>query len=494
MGIVFRQKFLVVDKLGLRNVGIILGLDAIREMGLNVLTQEGKIVVTLEGKNVPIEDTRQTTQFSVVENIGVFSIASRDDIVVPPNTAIGVELEVGKKVSKYVKPGKGVLVTPCKQFEEYIPYDLVSEVNEGQITINFLNMGNYPLRIKEGTNIAEIDSKIEVMQVAGVELKVDSERLSRLQQEVLPSVPNEYKRILTELLTEYQCTFALENEPTGSFDDIPLHIETGDELPVYTQPYRIPYKYQEEVDRQLKKLEKEGIIRKSSSPWQSPIVLVKKKDNSIRLCVDYRKLNKITKGDAFPLPVIEELLVKVRDSKYFSTLDLKSGYHQIAIREEDRQKTAFSAGDNQFDFSKIPFGLKSAPNHFSRVMQSVLSGILGKNILVYLDDIVVLGNTIEEHVGNLVAVLETLRRNNLKINVKKTQFFKQEVEFLGHIINAEGIKPIHDKVRSIKEFPTPVNSKKVASFLGLASYYRRYIKDFAKKARPLDELRTIDKF
>ena len=206
------------------------------------------------------------------------------------------------------------------------------------------------------------------------------------------------------------------------------------------------------------------------------------------------KLNVITKDNAFPLPSIEELLIKVRESKFFTTLDLKSGYHQIPIDESSKEKTAFIANDQLFEYNYLPFGVKNAPAHFSRVMMSVLASLLGHSVFIYLDDIIIVGATVMEHRNNIIKVLEALKRRGMKINLEKCKFFQQEVEFLGHIVTPEGIKPCADKVAAIKEFPRPKTAKEVASFLGLAGYYRKFIKDFGRIARPLDLLRKQSDF
>ena len=171
--------------------------------------------------------------------------------------------------------------------------------------------------------------------------------------------------------------------------------------------------------------------------------------------MDYRKLNALTIGDSFPLPSIEELLIKVSRSKYFSTLDLKAGYHQVHLDSETKHKTAFCVGDRLYEFNRLSFGLRNAPSHFSRLMVAILANLINSSVLVYLDDLIILGATPQEHADNLIRVIDVLSKHNLKINLKKCSFFRTSVDFLGHQVSSQGIKPLFDKVQAIKDFSRP---------------------------------------
>ncbi len=234
----------------------------------------------------------------------------------------------------------------------------------------------------------------------------------------------------------------------------------------------------------------QGIIRKSSSPWASPITLVPKKSGELRFCVDYRKLNAVTVKDSFPLPLVQDIFDQLQGARIFSTLDLKSGYWQIPVAEADISKTAFICHKGLFEFLRMPFGLAAAPSQFQRSIEGVLHGLIGEACFVYLDDIVVFGSTQEEHLENLRKVMKRFRKFNFTLNPSKCKFARPSVLLLGYTISANGISANPEKVRAIVSLPRPTKVSEIRTFLGMTGYYRQLVPNYADISRPLLHLTT----
>ena len=297
---------------------------------------------------------------------------------------------------------------------------------------------------------------------------------------------------LNELFKEFQDVFSQGDDDLGNTPLLEHGIETHG--PSLRQPYRRqnPAVRREEMT-QVRQMLSSNVIQPSNSPWASPVVMVRKKDGSLRFCVDFRQLNTATIKDAHPLPRIDDLLDALHGAKWFSTLDLKSGYWQVPIAEQDKEKTAFRTSSGQlFEFNQVPFGLCNAPATFSRPMDRVLAGIHWETCLFYLDDIIVFSSTWEEHLAWLREVFERLRHAKLKLGVAKCTFAAKEVSYLGHRVTEEGLLPDPLLLAAIRDIPPPKTATEVRSFLGLAGYYRRYVKGFAAIAAPLHALTRKD--
>lgn len=267
---------------------------------------------------------------------------------------------------------------------------------------------------------------------------------------------------------------------------------------VNRRQYRLPEVYKEEVKGQISKLLEDDIIEPSTSPFNSPIILVPKKGvdaegkKQFRLCVDFRELNKTCVPYSFPLPRIEDILDRLGNSRFFSTLDLSQGFHQVEIEKDDREKTAFSTNFGHYQYKRCPFGLSTIPGFFQSLLNSILTGLQGIKCFVYLDDVVIFARTLNEHNDKLTKVFSRFRESGLKLNPRKCAFLRKEIVYLGHLCSVDGVKPNPGLVKTVQSFPIPRTVKHLRSFLGLANYYRRFIKDFSKKAKPLTELLKKD--
>jgi RNase H-like domain found in reverse transcriptase/Reverse transcriptase (RNA-dependent DNA polymerase) len=265
-------------------------------------------------------------------------------------------------------------------------------------------------------------------------------------------------------------------------------IDTGQANPVFVKSGRIPIHFENAVEQEINKNLELGIIRESESPWSSRIVPVCKPDGSVRLCIDYRPLNKLTVKDKYPIPRIDEILDSLASAKFFTTLDATSGYYQLEVEERDKEKTAFSWKGGHYEFNRMPFGLCNAPATFQWVMDIVLKEGLGKFVIPYLDDIIIYSATKEDHIRHLRQVLEKLKASGLILNKNKCKFMKKEVKLLGSIISEGLVKPGPEKINSIKNYPLPRTVKELRSFLGIANYCREFVKNFASKAKGLFDL------
>lgn len=315
-----------------------------------------------------------------------------------------------------------------------------------------------------------------------MENKIRIDHLSQEEKELLVPALESVSHVFHDPDNKLTCTTKVECD-----------IRTTDEIPVYQKSYPYPMCYKEEVNNQIQKLLTDGIIRPSRSAWNSPVWIVPKKEDAsgvrkFRLVVDFRKVNEKTTSDRYPMPEISTILDQLKGCTYFTTLDLASGFHQIRMRPEDVQKTAFSVNNGKYEYLRMPFGLKNAPSIFQRAMDDVLREHIGTRCYVYMDDVVVFGKTLDEHVHNLKLILDTLSDANLKVQLDKSEFLHKSIEFLGYIVTDKGIKPNEKKIKAIQEWPVPKNLKELRGFLGLMGYYRRFVKDFAKIAKPLTTL------
>ena len=464
----------------------LLGMNAIPALGFSLLRPNGQpLVVRREAKN----------------NVSVVCLVQ--SVTVPSLKGSFVKVKANN-IS--VLPGQSVLFEPMSDQLEcnglHSHESLVMVDVDGCMLVPMANVYGTATRLTEGMEVGyaqpleSIKSVTHDVQCASIEAILKTPERSAELQRILgvgsTSLSKGQKTELKQLIAEYSDVFALSDHELGCTDIVCHSIDTGNAPPIKQQPYRTPIVHRETISKMIDEMSKQGIVQPSISPWASPVVLVPKKDGSQRFCVDYRRLNAITKRDVYPLPRIDDILDMAGSAHYLSTLDLASGYWQVELAPDAREKSAFSTHRGLFEFTRMPFGLCNAPATFQRLMQVILTGLEGKSCFVYLDDILVVSSTFEDHLHHLAELFERLRQAGLRLKPKKCLLLRKEVPYLGHILSASGVRPDPAKIETVKSFPTPTDITKIRQFLGLASYYRRFIPAFARIAHPLHHLTKKD--
>lgn len=427
-----------------------------------------------------------------------------------PMSIVGkIELSVGllgEVYSHWFYVARDLVVPVIIGVDFLAKYSLKLEFINGNIQVGRLQLSK-PMADQAGTSVKETSTVASIFSTAeknkfhglAIMCNTASEEDLILREIAIPNCssttvefPTEVSPELMNILEEFNMVFSTK---PGTAHNRCHEIPTVDDIPVKIPPRRIPTAYREEVRRQIQEMLDNGIITPSSSSYMAPCVLVPKKSGEIRICVDYRELNKKTIKNAYPLPLADEIQEAIQGATIFSTLDLRSGYWQIPVAEADRRKTAFCPGHDLglFEFQRMPFGLVSAPATFQAMMNDVLRGL--DYVHVYIDDILIHSTSLEEHKQHIRTVLGRLRDAGLTIRGSKCSFGKQEVQYLGHIYNGSGMTPDPKKVSAVLEWPTPKSVKELQGFLGLTNYYRRFIYNYAETAAPLyDSLRNETTF
>ena len=407
-------------------------------------------------------------------------VVAKEDIQIPPRKVVSCE----RRMLNMEVEGEIHRVAPVKKYEDseegITLCESVVQVKE-IIPVLIANTSNKTVKVQKGEEMGHAFPLRRVDQVR-LDQRV-KENPGKLREEEI-MVPDKYRRDIRKLLRDNKDRIANEDKELGQTQTVSMKIDTGNHPPIRLRPYRTPVHKRGVVEEAVRDMLEAGIIERSKSPWSFPIVIVEKKNGGHRFCVDIRKLNAITKPMAVPLPLIDDILALLGGSACFSTLDLSSGYWQVALDKMDREKAAFTCHVGLFNFRVMPFGLSNAPGVFSQLMSMVLEGLEGF-AMAYLDDVLVFSKTPEEHLAHLQQVMDRLREHNLKIKLPKCQFMKEETKYLGFIIDKKGIKPDLDKVEVIRAMPEPRSVREVRGFIGAIGYYRRFIPAFSRLAGPM---------
>ena len=486
-----KSQSLMITVASIKGDGI-LGMDFLLATGGNL--DFDRLKLQIDGEQIPCRDDEDLLFCARVVISQTTTIPANQEVVVPvkitrPTNIHGLAIIEPTGRESISEKGLVIARTLVETGQVIMPTRIINLSCEEQV-------------IKEGTvtgiispirNDADIIFPIEIRELHH-DVNRDSyntaipEHLKDLYTRSTGNLGEGFHTQVEEMLIEFQDVFSKGDHDIGRTDLVKHKINTENVAPIRQPPRRAPMGQQEEINQQVTDMLQRRVIEPSNSPWAAPVVLVTKKDGSKRFCVDYRRLNDVTIKDAYPIPRIEESLDALTGSKWFSTLDLASGYWQVELDDDAKDKSAFTVRGGLYAWNVMPFGLSNAPSTFERLMERVMAGLQWDILLVYLDDIIVYGKTDDEATTRLKKVLQRLRMAGLKLKPKKCHLYQREVLYLGYVVSEKGIHTDPEKVKAVKEWPRPIDVTQVRSFLGLASYYRRFIRGFADVARPLHKL------
>lgn len=470
----------------------ILGQDWLKKYAVDICQSMKQIVIhTAEtAVRIPMDDRIEQHHFPLKSTMST---------VIPPRHERIVELQAPVSFSPQVVfyPNYSL---QCRSLVA-IPHALLSIENH-RTFITITNPTNRICRIPLNTTIGTftLQSSVECHSITSsstTELlpssspttldSPSSSPMNKIFDDLVDHLEDlDQKNNLRQLLLKHQSIFDTTS-PSISNLTAPRMINTGSHPPVHSRVYRTDPIKQRHLTNVINEMLEHGQIEKSYSSWSSPVILVKKKDNSYRFVVDYRSLNNITDRDCYPLPRINDTLNRLNGNSFFSTLDLKTGYHQVRIHPDDRDKTTFTTSHGTFKFNVMPQGLKNSPSNFQRLMYDLLVNTRWDYTLVYIDDVIVFSPTFELHIRHLQEIFSILESAHLQLNPKKCSLAKAEINYLGHTINSGGIRPLQENIDAILQLPRPSTPKQVHSFIQAVNYYREHIENFSKLAAPLYE-------
>ena len=516
-GVVLEHTFQLFEKL---HQPLILGMDFLKRNKAKIDLEQGTVSfkTSKSTKSTACEDEEPTVcHISMGQNtktcVGLVRTVS--SVVLEPQAECTLPVKIALSSNSGSLVDSAVLLEPSASLnqEGLVGGKCLSAIGEGSGAYRVLNPTNFPVYLKENfviatshwideENITQVTDHDDIPSVnlTDPSLENDSElHYEKIAKDLGLNLDNSelsdgQKRKLYTFLGRNRDIFAKDSSELGEAKFHSHVIHTKTEKPVSKPPYRQTPKMRAETERLTNEMLQNGIIRESNSPWHAPVVLVKKPNGEYRFAIDYRELNKITEPISFPIPTLEEVFDTLADSnaQIFSLCDLRSGFHQVPLCPSTAEKASFITHQGIFTPNRLAFGLRNSPSCFQNLMSRCLKDLNWKIALVYIDDILIFSQNFDQHLDHLGQVFQNLRAANLRIHPGKCKFAAREVKYLGHILSPKGIKVDPSKYSAIETYPVPKNAKNVRAFLGLAQFYRKYIKSFAQIALPLNKLLRKD--
>ena len=492
--VAYPMSVFVSDEIG--PIDCLLGMDFFAQYPFIIDLSSKRLIAKPSSDQVPTQPVTVVSSAAHVSNqraeVRVCRVSVRDTYAIPPYCEVVIPGSLCE--SDFV--GQAVFSAEAAVSGLTFLDGVVDVQRGGSVPVVVRNVTSSSVSVPRGKDLGVVETEFSI-ETDGRESECETPNEISSESGVLEDLVNLSGVSLTgtqriqffSLLRRYPTLFSGQ---LGHCSLVEHAVDTGASKPIRAAPRRIPPHLESEVKQQVQSMVDQGILESSDGSWSSPVVLVRKRDGTVRICGDFRKLNRVCEVPAFPIPRIDSLLDSLGGNSLFSVLDLKCGYNQMSIRAEDRCKTSITLPFGLWQYRTCPYGLSGAPSSFARLLSLVLGDLVPDDAVSYFDDILIFSDNFELHLARLEKVFCRLAAANLTLNLSKCRFFQSRITYLGHVVSAEGVSPDPEKVSKVREWPVPMNEKALSQFLGLATYFKRYIHDFAAIAAPLHHLTRKD--